>query len=62
MVLCHQGVTERTCPLPHQGLGATPPVTKGYGCVEECEAAKPLSIPKEGSSLSKFLLSHLPLI
>ena len=55
MELHHQGVPERACPLPRRGLRVAPPFTKGYSCVEECEAAKPLLVPEKGSGLGKFL-------
>ena len=53
--LHHQGVPERARPLPRRSFGAAPPITKGYGCIEEREAARPIFVPEEGLGLGKFL-------
>ena len=55
MELHHQGVLERTNPIPRRSPKIAPPLTEGYGCIEECEAAKPLFVPEKGSGLGKFL-------
>nr|POE51255.1 hypothetical protein CFP56_14689 [Quercus suber] len=55
MELHHQGILERECPLPCRRFKAAPPVAKGYGCSEECEAAGPLSVLKRDLALVSFL-------
>ena len=55
MELHYQGVLEKEHPLPRQRPGVAPPVAKGHGCFEECEAVGYLSIPEKGLGLGKFL-------
>ena len=55
MGLHHQGILERARPLPHQSPGVALSPTKGYGCIEECEVAKPVFVPEEGSGLGKSI-------
>lgn len=55
MELQHQGVPVRECPLSCRSPRAAPLTTEGYVYTEECEAARPLFVPKEGSGLGKFL-------
>ena len=53
--LLHQGVPKRPRPLRGQGSRASSPTAQGHGRFEAHEAARPLLVLEEGSSLSKFL-------